>query len=55
MIRRLGRIIDETRFAPPRGRMAIGWGYNGSPRTYRLLRVPAWHARLARAVLTSVA
>jgi len=55
MIRLLGHILEETRVAPPRQRLAIGWGQNGTPRTYRLAPRPAWPTRLARAVFTSIA
>lgn len=54
MIRILGHIIEETRVAPSRERLVIGWAQNGAPRTYRLARPPAWPTRLARAVLTSL-
>lgn len=55
MMRLLGHIFVETRVAPARQRLPIGWGQNGAPRTYRLARPPAWPTRLARAVLTTLA
>jgi hypothetical protein len=55
MIRRFEHLVEQTLAAPPRQRMAIGWGHNGTPRTYRLVRPPAWPVRLAAALLTSLA
>jgi hypothetical protein len=54
MIRRLEHIVEETLAKPSRRRLAIGWGLNGAPRTYRLVRPPAWPVRLATALLTTL-
>jgi hypothetical protein len=55
MIRRLEHIVEETLTTPQCQRLAIGWGANGAPRTYRLIRPAAWPVRLARAVLSTFA
>jgi hypothetical protein len=55
MIRRLEHLVEKTLGTPPHRRVAIGWGHNGAPRTYRLVRPPAWPVRLAAALLTTLA
>ena len=54
MIRRLEHLVEETLATPPHRRVAIGWGHNAAPRTYRLVRQPAWPVRLAAALLTTL-
>lgn len=54
-IRRIKHLVEETRTTPSHRRVAIGWGPNAAPRTYRLVRQPAWPVRLAVALLSTLA
>ena len=47
-------LVAEPLATPPHRLVAIGWGRNAVPRTYRLVRPPAWPVRLAAALLTTL-
>jgi hypothetical protein len=53
-IRRFTHLVEETLATPPHRRVAIGWAPNATPRTYRLVRQPAWPVRLAAALLSTL-